>query len=103
MCTMPELELLLHIPNEGKRSKAAGAALKRQGLRKGVPDLFLPVPRGIYPGLWIELKVGRNKPTKEQKWWLEKLQAKGYKCRICYSWEEAAETIKNYLKEEAKK
>ena len=42
----PELKLLYHIPNEGKRSVVNGANLKKAGLKKGVPDLCLPVARG---------------------------------------------------------
>ena len=52
----PELRLLYHIPNEGKRSIRAGARLKAQGLKRGVPDNHLPVARGGYIGLYIELK-----------------------------------------------
>lgn len=37
----PELELLYHIPNEGKRSKVTGGRLKALGLKSGVPDLFV--------------------------------------------------------------
>lgn len=42
----PELRLLYHIPNEGERSKATGARLKREGLKPGVPDLYLPGNEG---------------------------------------------------------
>ena len=54
----PELSLLYHIPNEGKRSIYYGAKLKREGLKSGVPDICLPIPKGQYGGLYIELKVG---------------------------------------------
>ena len=46
----PELDLLYHIPNEGKRSAANGAVLKRAGLKKGVPDLCLPVAKASRAG-----------------------------------------------------
>ena len=52
----PDLKWMYHIPNEGKRSKSNGAELVRQGLKKGVPDICLPVPRGKYHGLYIEMK-----------------------------------------------
>ena len=55
----PELYLLYHIPNEGKRSIYYGAKLKREGLKSGVPDICLPIPKGQYCGLYIELKVGK--------------------------------------------
>ena len=63
----PELELLYHIPNGGKRDACTAVNLKRQGVKAGVPDLHLPVARGGYHGLYIELKVGSNKPTQLQK------------------------------------
>ena len=53
----PELELLYHVPNGGKRDKATAAVLKRQGVKAGVPDLVLPVARCGYHGLYIELKA----------------------------------------------
>ena len=47
----PELELLFHVPNGGARSKATAGRLKAEGVKPGVPDLCLPVPRGAYHGL----------------------------------------------------
>lgn len=93
----PELRLLYHIPNEGKRSAAYGAALRRQGMKKGVPDLCLPVARGKYHGLYIEMKAGRNKPTVDQQWWLEALERQGFRAIWCSGWERAKEEISEYL------
>ena len=75
----PELSLLYHIPNEGKRSIYYGAKLKREGLKSGVPDICLPIPKGSYCGLYIELKVGKNKPTKNQEYWLFSLSKAGHR------------------------
>lgn len=59
----PELDMLYHIPNGGSRNKIEAANLRRQGVRSGVPDLCLPVARGNYHGLYIELKWGNiNRP-----------------------------------------
>lgn len=52
----PELRLMLHVPNGGKRNAAEAARLKAQGVKPGVPDIFLPIPRQGKHGLWIELK-----------------------------------------------
>lgn len=93
----PELDLLYHVPNEGKRTKAAGGKQKAMGLRRGVPDLCLPVARNGAHGLYIEMKVNRNKPTKDQLWWHEQLMKQGYQVAVCYSCEAAAKEIMLYL------
>lgn len=96
---LPELAYLHHIPNGGKRDKATAAAMKRQGVKAGVPDLCLPVPRGGRHGLYIELKAGKNRPTEKQKEWMEFLRRQGYHTAVCHHWEEAAELIEGYLLE----
>ena len=93
----PELKLLFHIVNEGKRSPRYGAELKRQGLKSGVPDLFLPVARNNKHGLFLEMKVGRNKCTDNQKKWIRALMEQGYEVKVVYSCEEAIQVIKKYL------
>jgi VRR-NUC domain len=58
--------------------------MKRTGTRAGVPDIFWPVARGRYHGLFIEMKrAGVTKPSKEQAEWIEALEAQGYCCRVC--------------------
>lgn len=93
----PELKLLYHIPNGGKRDKGTAIKLHRQGVKAGVPDLHLPVARGGYNGLYIELKVGKNKTTDKQKEWIAELNKQGYLAIVCYGWEEAATQLVNYL------
>ncbi len=93
----PELQLLHAIPNGGRRDRAEAAHLKRQGVKPGVPDLSLPVPRGVYHGLYIEMKVGKNKPTQNQRQWLTILSYYGYATRVCYSANEARDVIEKYL------
>ena len=55
----PELEMLFHIPNGGKRNKLEAIRLKREGVRAGVPDLFLPVARGKYHGMFADQSAER--------------------------------------------
>ena len=93
-----ELKLMYHVPNEGKRSRIAGARLKAQGLKSGVPDVCLPTAHGGYIGLYIEMKVKPNKPTENQKQWLRKLREQGHLTAVCYSWEEAKQLIERYIK-----
>ena len=95
----PELELLYHVPNEGKRSRAYGGKLKAMGLKAGVPDICLPVARGRYHGLYIELKAGRNKTTDAQDFWLAALAGQGYMSITCWGWEEASKAILAYLRQ----
>lgn len=96
---MPELKFLYHIPNGGKRDIATAKKLKAEGVKAGVPDICLPVARGKYHGLYIELKVGKNKTTENQDMWLEALNKNGYYTDVCYGWEEASKVITDYLKE----
>ena len=93
----PELRLLYHIPNEGKRSASQGARMRAEGLRAGVPDICLPVPRGGYSALYIELKAGRNKPTDDQLAWLAALADAGNKTAVCWGWQAASKAVKAYL------
>lgn len=93
----PELALLYHVPNGGKRDIGTAKKLKYEGVKAGVPDIVLPVSRGGYHGLYIELKVGKNKPTKEQKEWLEALKQEGYYTTWCIGSNQAIKIIEEYL------
>lgn len=93
----PELKLMYHVPNEGKRSAVTGSRLKQAGLKPGVPDIVLPVARGGYIGLYIELKYGKNKVTENQKMWLRELHEQKHLTAVCYGWAQARELIENYL------
>ena len=96
-CELNRIDIV-HIPNEGKRSATYGAKLKRTGLRKGFPDLFIPAARKGYHGLFIELKRDRNSlPTNEQLAWIGKLNACGYYATVCYGATAAIEEIKKYF------
>ena len=86
-----------HIPNGGKRNRREAVNLKRQGVRAGVPDLCIPVPMGSYHGLYIELKVDKNKTTQNQDDWLELLNKNGYKAVVCYGFDEAKAEIDKYF------
>ncbi|MGN0581533.1 MAG: VRR-NUC domain-containing protein [Oscillospiraceae bacterium] len=93
----PEIRLLFHVPNGGSRNKIEAANLKKQGVKSGVPDLFLPVARGGHFGLFIEMKFGKNRTTAQQKEWIEALKLQGYRCEVCYGWEAASEVLLDYL------
>lgn len=105
---VPELELLLAIPNGAYYGGHWSVAnrMKEEGVKKGVPDIFLPVPMtylnegqvvGMKAGLWIEMKAGKNKTSPDQDWWIGKLRDMGYRVEVCYSAEDAIKIIKEYL------
>lgn len=100
---MPELALMYAIPNGGKRHKMVAIKLKREGVKAGVLDIHLPVARGKFIGLWIEMKYGKNKPSKNQSAWIDALRLEGHRVEVCYSAGEAIEVIKDYLKGKIKR
>ena len=63
----PELKWLHHVPNGGSRNKQEAVKLKQMGVKAGVSDLCLPYPKGIYCGLYIEMKFGDNRQQVSQK------------------------------------
>jgi len=96
----PELELLYATPNAGKRSFGAAKYMHREGMRAGIPDLFMPCARQGFHGLFIEMKnnVGRKGTvTEQQKWWLDRLAREGYKTVVCYGVQDAVDEIVYYL------
>lgn len=117
-----ELSWLFHIPNGGGRSKREAGILKAMGVKPGVSDLFLPVPKIIdcridqtteggiamidmsgqclfraMAGLWIEMKAEGGRAGEDQLKWIYAMRNAGYEARICVGWEEAVEVIKEYL------
>ena len=94
----PQLKWLHAIPNGGSRHKAEAANLKRQGVKSGVADLFLPLPRRKYQGLYIEMKrVRGGTVSKEQREFLRDMSEQGYKAVVCRGHKEAIEAIKEYI------
>lgn len=93
---VPECSLL-HIANEGTGSVARGCLQKRQGVRAGVADLFLSVPRGSFSGLWIEMKRKDGQVRQEQREFLNQMQVLGYDCSVCRGAEAAMRKIHAYM------
>ncbi len=90
-------DYLLAIPNGGKRSSPReGARLKAEGVKPGVSDLLLPLRRGGFAGLWIEMKAPGKKPTALQRDWLDRMGRAGYFATWRDDWQEAATVIRAY-------
>ena len=93
----PALELLHAIPNGGKRHITVAKKLKKEGVKAGIPDIFLPLPANGLHGLYIELKTEKGKVSPLQNWWIEKLTKQGYQVNVCYGWVSAQVVIQEYL------
>jgi hypothetical protein len=91
--------------NEGKRTPALGARLKRLGLRPGVSDLFIYYPNNSFHGLWLEVKRNKvyTKSERSTKSWiaqekfLESVKSVGFDGYFCYGWEHGKEIVERYL------
>ena len=107
---------LHHIPNGGSRGDDAksrairGSQMKAQGVRTGVADVCLPVRRGGWSGLYIEMKKPSEKPVKatskggvsdDQAEFGAFVQSQGFGWIVCYSWEDAAAVIEQYMEQGA--
>lgn len=110
--TVPELKWFHAIPNganygdDAKGARITGGRMKAEGLRKGVSDTFLPVRRGAYSGLYIEMKRPSERPksdkskggvSDEQREFGNFVLTQGFGFVVCYTWVEAVEVLKQYL------
>lgn len=94
----PELRALYAIPNWfGVHTARQGGLAKKEGRKAGVPDVHLPVARGKYHSLYVEMKVGKNKPSALQEEWHAILREHGNAVRVCYSCDAAKDAILAYL------
>ena len=79
--TIATYDLMFAIPNGGSRLKRRGLSLeaislKAEGVKLGVPDIFLAHANSHYHGLFIEMKRASkslSKVSDEQKLWQERL------------------------------
>ena len=99
----PELRWFHAIPNGGSRGSDArtraigGAILKAEGVRPGVSDTLLPVKRGPYSGLYIEMKKRGSKATLEQLEFGAFVQSQGFGFVVCDDWTKAKDILIQYL------
>ncbi|MGE4194702.1 MAG: VRR-NUC domain-containing protein [Pseudodesulfovibrio sp.] len=91
------LRLMYAVPNAGKRSKAVAGMMLAEGLKKGVPDVVLPVARGGYHGAYLEFKTAKGRVRPEQKEWLASLAEEGYFAAVVRSFDEATTMLADYM------
>ena len=100
-----------HCPNEvggqTRSLRTRAVKMKRMGVSKGVPDLLVFIPVygttgdiDCYQMCGIEMKRKKGSTTsKEQKEWLDILQASGALCAVCKGAEKAIEFVETIRKE----
>jgi hypothetical protein len=88
---------LLAIPNGGKRGAFEAARLKAEGVKAGVSDLFLALPRQGMAGLWLEMKAPGGRLGASQREWLTRMRAAGYEATWADDWIKAATVISHYI------
>ncbi len=93
----PDLKWIHHCPNGGSRKAKEAARLKAQGVKPGVPDLHLPVPKGKYHGLYIEMKYNTGTIEPEQKEWIRAMKEAGNFACVCYGYDYAVKVIEEYV------
>lgn len=106
--TYPALKFMFAVPNGFFSDAAQKAKMKAEGLRSGVPDIFLPCAfydrkEQYYAGCFIELKIEKYRNSRnggcseEQMDFIEFASDQGYYCRVCYNWIEAKDVLIAYL------
>lgn len=97
----PALSLIFAVPNAARRSRIHGSYMNAEGLRAGVPDLFLPWPVGAYHGLFIEMKrlprVRDSEVSEKQRIWIDALRSAGYRVEVARGAAHAWELTQKYL------
>lgn len=98
----PELDLIHSIPNGamlggGKIGAMRMNVLKKEGLRPGTPDLFLPSAHGGKFGAYIEMKTEKGRLSENQSQFISQVEKYGYICFVAYGAQEAIEFLEDYL------
>jgi len=90
--------LLYAVPNAGAGAQRGQAGkMKAEGVRPGIPDVNLDVPRNGCHGLRLEFKRRGEKPRPHQLEVIDLLRQQGYDVQIVYSLDEAMRVVMAYL------
>lgn len=95
--TVPELRWMFAVPNGTRTTPSIAKRMKAEGVLKGVSDIFLPLPRHGYHGLFIEMKSMTGSATPEQREFIEAMRDAGYAAFVCHGYDKAKQTIIEYL------
>lgn len=93
----PELKYMFSTLNGVRLSIGSAKKAKNSGNKKGVPDIFLPLPKNNYSGLFIELKIKGGVVKPEQKDYIKFLKSVGYCAEVIYGSDDAISLIQSYI------
>lgn len=99
------LVLWASMGGEKFKTKMQAVRAKRQGNKRGVPDICLAWPANNYHGLFIEMKRPENKilgvkkgyPSKDQKNMIVQLNKLGYMACIAWGADDAMRILREYV------
>jgi hypothetical protein len=98
----PVLRTIFHTPNSFFGTNFGVIThLKKMGMRKGVYDIIVPVSKGNYAGLWIEVKKPKGKLSLEQLQYIDLINNHSdfpTLFKTTYNAGEGIQIIKDYLK-----
>lgn len=81
------------IPNGEHRSMSVAKRLRAEGVRAGVPDMYVPEW-----GLWIEMKRQKGgRLSKDQIDWIEYLERAGQAVIVAYGASDASKKVLSFL------
>jgi len=95
--TDERFKTIFAVPNGTNSSPKAAFRAKREGLRPGVSDVFVPIASRGYHGLFIEFKIKPNKLSEKQEEFFKRVHGQGFACRIAWSADEGIKILKDYL------
>lgn len=84
---------IFHIPNGGHRAISVAKKMKAEGVKPGVPDLYVPAWR-----LWIEMKRATGgRLSRDQKDWIAYLEGIGDTVIVGHGARDASEKLIDLL------
>ena len=91
-------KLAFAVPNGGSRKNAIeGANFKRQGVKAGVSDIIVLIPKKGFASLCIEFKTRVGKQSEEQKEFQKQAESCRNKYVVVRSASQAIEELRKYL------
>jgi len=75
--------LIFAIPNGGERNPMVAEKMRREGVRRGIPDLMIPAWR-----MFVEMKAPKGRLSDYQIERIDYLISAGYQCLVCYGFDD---------------